>query len=228
MPDLDWKPARLPQRVPLEGDAVVLEPVDPGRHATDLFSSTSNARELWKHLAYGPFASQEVFTAWLQDRAATADPLFYAIVDREAGAARGMASYLRIEQAHGVIEIGHIWFAPALQRTRQATQAIYLLARHAFDDLGFRRLEWKCDSLNVPSRRAAERFGFVFEGIFRQHMVVKGRNRDTAWYGMTDGDWPLRRAAFEAWLAPGNFDLAGRQSESLSAVMARIEPGYGL
>ena len=132
-----------------------------------------------------------------------------------------MASYLRMEPQHGVIEIGHIWFAPALQRTRQATEAIFLMARHAFDELGYRRFEWKCDSLNGPSRRAAERFGFVFEGIFRQHMVVKGRNRDTAWYSMTDGEWPVRRAAFEAWLAPENFDRDGRQRRPL----AEYRPG---
>ncbi len=203
---------------------MVLEPVDPGRHATDLFSSADGAPELWNHLAYGPFASQQEFTAWLKDRVTTDDPLFYAIIDRASGMARGMASYLRVEPAHGVIEIGHIWFAPALQRTRQATEAIYLLARHAFDDLGYRRLEWKCDSLNAPSRRAAERFGFVFEGVFRQHMVVKGRNRDTAWYAMTDGEWPLRRAAFEAWLAADNFTLGGRQHRSLSEIRDGIAP----
>ena len=218
MPCLEWKFARLPQRVSLEGVTVVLQPVDPAQHAKSLFSSSKGAPELWNHLAYGPFANQASFTRWLEDRAATDDPLFYALVDRADGAARGMASYLRMEPLHGVIEIGHIWFAPALQRTRQATEAIYLLARHAFDDLGYRRLEWKCDSLNAPSRRAAERFGFVFEGVFRQHMVVKGRNRDTAWYAMTDGEWPLRRAAFEAWLAPGNFDAQGRQVRSLAEI----------
>jgi RimJ/RimL family protein N-acetyltransferase len=215
MPDLEWKPARVPEKVPLQGATVILEPLEPARHAAELFSSSKDAPELWKHLAYGPFANQEVFTRWLEDRAATDDPLFYALVDRTAGEARGMASYLRIEPEHGVIEIGHIWFAPALQRTRQATEAIFLMARHAFDDLGYRRFEWKCDSLNGPSRRAAERFGFTYEGIFRQHMVTKGRNRDTAWYSMTDGEWPLRRAAFEAWLAPDNFDQEGRQRRSL-------------
>lgn len=194
---------------------MVLEPVDPARHAPALFESSKDAPELWKHLAYGPFANQGVFSRWLRDRAATDDPLFYALIDLAAGGARGMASYLRMEPQHGVIEIGHIWFAPTLQRTRQATEAIFVLARHAFDDLGYRRLEWKCDSLNGPSRRAAERFGFVYEGIFRQHMVTKGRNRDTAWYSMTDGEWPSRRAAFEAWLAPGNFDDEGRQRRSL-------------
>jgi RimJ/RimL family protein N-acetyltransferase len=221
MRELEWKAARLPQRVPLEGSTVVLEAVDPARHAAALFSSSSGAPELWKHLAYGPFANQLVFTRWLEDRAATDDPLFYALIDRTAGEARGMASYLRIEPTHGVIEIGHIWFAPAMQRSRQATEAIFLLARHAFDDLGYRRLEWKCDSLNAPSRRAAERFGFVFEGVFRQHMVVKGRNRDTAWYAITDGEWPLRRAAFEAWLSPENFDDAGSQRRSLAEYRPR-------
>ena len=218
MPGLDWKPARLPERTPLEGDSVVLEPLDPRRHAIALFTSSSAAPELWKHLAYGPFEDQRAFSKWLDERAATDDPLFYAIVDLAAGGARGMASYLRMEPQHGVIEIGHIWFAPALQRTRQATEAIFLLARHAFDDLGYRRLEWKCDSLNVPSRRAAERFGFVFEGVFRQHMVVKGRNRDTAWYSITDMEWPSRRAAFEAWLAPENFNADGGQRRSLAEI----------
>ena len=218
MPGLDWKPARLPQRVPLEGETVVLEPVDSKRHAIALFTSSSAAPELWQHVAYGPFEDQRAFSKWLDERAATDDPLFYAIVDRAAGGARGMASYLRMEPQHGVIEIGHIWFAPALQRTRQATEAIFLLARHAFDDLGYRRLEWKCDSLNTASRRAAERFGFVFECVFRQHMVVKGRNRDTAWYSMTDVEWPSRRAAFEAWLAPDNFNSEGVQRRSLAEI----------
>jgi RimJ/RimL family protein N-acetyltransferase len=221
MPVLDWKPARVPEKVPLEGATVILEPIDPARHAAALFESSKDAPELWKHLAYGPFANLDEFTRWLRDRAATDDPLFYALVDRAAREARGMASYLRMQPEHGVIEIGHIWFAPALQRTRQATEAIFVLARHAFDDLGYRRLEWKCDSLNGPSRRAAERFGFTYEGIFRQHMVTKGRNRDTAWYSMTDGEWPVRRAAFEAWLAPENFDAEGRQRRSLAEYRSR-------
>ena len=223
MPRLDWKPARLPDRSALVGESVTLEPVDPANHAAALFAAAAAAPEIWDFLAYGPFESEEAFTKWLAERAKSDDPLFYAVVDRELGA-RGMASYLRIEATHGVIEIGHIWFAPALQRTRQATEAIFVLARHAFDELGYRRLEWKCDSLNAPSRRAAERFGFVFEGVFRQHMVIKGRNRDTAWYAMTDGEWPLRRAAFQAWLAPANFDPSGRQRESLADLRASIAP----
>jgi RimJ/RimL family protein N-acetyltransferase len=215
MPGLNWSPARTPERAPLEGETVRLEPVDPDRHARDLFTASEGAPSLWDHLAYGPFENQEAFTDWLEDRAASDDPLFYAIIDRASGRAQGMASYMRIVPEHGVIEIGHIWFAPILQRTRQATEAIYLMARHAFDDLGYRRFEWKCDSLNEPSRRAAERFGFVYEGVFRQHMVVKGRNRDTAWFSIVDGEWPAVRAGFEAWLSPENFDEESRQRKSL-------------
>jgi len=218
MPGLDWKPARRPERAPLEGETVRLEPVDPSRHAGDLFATSEGAPELWDYLAYGPFPSQQLFTEWLEERASSRDPLFYAVVDGNSGTAGGMASFMRIKPDNGVIEIGHIWFAPVLQRTHQATEAIYLLARHSFDDLGYRRLEWKCDALNQPSRRAAERFGFVFEGVFRQHMVIKDRNRDTAWFSIVDGEWPAVRAAFEAWLSPDNFDREGRQRHSLAEV----------
>jgi RimJ/RimL family protein N-acetyltransferase len=223
---LKWTPAGTPGRIALNGELVRLESLDPPRHADQLFTAShgdGGDPGLWDHLAYGPFAGQDEFTAWLEQRAASADPLFFAIVDMATMRAQGMASYMRIEPDHGVIEIGHIWFAPALQRTRQATEAIFLLANNAFETLGYRRLEWKCDALNERSRRAAERFGFTFEGVFRQHMVVKGRNRDTAWFAITDGDWPLRRAAFKAWLTPGNFDESGRQRESLSALRALIE-----
>jgi RimJ/RimL family protein N-acetyltransferase len=154
--------------------------------------------------------------AWLTSCAASADPLFLAVIDRASGRAAGVVSYLRIEPEHGVIEIGHIWFGHALQRTPAATETIHLLARHAFDDLGNRRLEWKCDAANARSRRAAERFGFTFEGVFRQHMIIKGRNRDTAWYALLDSEWPAARDAFEAWLAPENFDADGRQRRSLA------------
>jgi RimJ/RimL family protein N-acetyltransferase len=216
--ELNWSPAAVPARTAIDGDLVRLEVLDPERHAASLFTAShvASAEGLWEHLPYGPFAGQAEFTAWLEQRAASADPLFFAVIDWESMRALGMASYLRIEPAHGVIEIGHIWFAPELQRTRQATEAIFLLARTAFDDLGYRRLEWKCDSLNLPSRRAAERFGFTYEGIFRQHMIVKGRNRDTAWFSITDGEWPVRKAAFEQWLAPDNFDGAGKQKRNLS------------
>ncbi|HVC78451.1 MAG TPA: GNAT family protein [Candidatus Micrarchaeaceae archaeon] len=222
---LSWSAAREPTRTAIEGDLVRLEVLDPERHATSLFKSSHapGSDDLWQHLPYGPFAGRAEFTAWLEQRAASTDPLFYAVVDRESMRALGMASYLRIEPEHGVIEIGHIWFAPELQRTRKATEAIFLLARAAFDDLGYRRLEWKCDSLNLPSRRAADRFGFTFEGIFRQHMIVKGRNRDTAWFSITDGEWPLRKAAFEAWLSPGNFESAGKQRRRLAEIRGSLE-----
>ena len=210
----------------IDGDLVRLEVLEPQRHAASLFTSSHvpGAESLWEHLPYGPFAGQAEFTAWLEQRAASTDPLFFAVVDWESMRAVGMASFLRIEPDHGVIEIGHIWFAPELQRTRKATEAIFLLAKTAFDDLGYRRLEWKCDSLNLPSRRAADRFGFNFEGIFRQHMIVKSRNRDTAWFAMTDGEWPLRKAAFEAWLSAENFDETGRQRKTLSELRASLQP----
>jgi RimJ/RimL family protein N-acetyltransferase len=223
--NLNWSAARTPARTAIDGELVRLEVLDPEGHAPSLFTAShvAGAEELWQHLPYGPFAGQADFTSWLEQRAASTDPLFYAVVDRESMRALGMASFLRMKPDNGVIEIGHIWFAPELQRTHKATEAIFLLAKTAFDDLGYRRLEWKCDSLNLPSRRAADRFGFTFEGIFRQHMIVKGRNRDTAWHSMTDGEWPSRRAAFEAWLAPENFDEKGRQRRSLAALRESIQ-----
>ena len=219
---LHWTPAEEPLRIVLDGARTRLEPLDPARHAVSLFESSTGADSIWDYLAYGPFADLATFTAWLVQRAASADPLFYAVIDSAAEGARGMASFMRMDAANGAIEIGHIWFAPALQRTRSATEAIFLLASHAFDDLGYRRLEWKCDSLNAPSRRAAVRFGFTYEGVFRQHMVIKDRNRDTAWFSMTDGEWPLRKAAFEAWLATSNFDELGHQRRSLAEIRAGL------
>jgi RimJ/RimL family protein N-acetyltransferase len=222
---LDWTAARLPQGEPLIGRSVRLEPLDPAAHGMALFNASHDsgaAEPLFRYLPYGPFAGFEDFKSWLDHCAASTDPYFVCVVDGETGAPQGMAAFMRMAPEHGVIEIGHIWFAPALQRTRQATEAIYLMARHSFDDLGYRRLEWKCDALNEPSRRAAARFGFTFEGVFRQHMVVKGRNRDSAWFSILDGEWPQIRAAFEAWLAPENFDVDGRQRQSLSAVRDAI------
>ncbi len=216
--------AKPPQRVPLAGETVVLEPLDAARHGDELFLAAHGADETWLYLPYGPFSNKPEFIAWLEQHGATADPLAFAIIDRSAGAARGIATLMSIVPEHGVIEIGHIWLSGALQRTRQATEAIYVLARYAFDELGNRRLEWKCDAANAPSRRAAERFGFVFEGVFRQHRMIKGRNRDTAWYSITDGEWPSRRAAFEAWLSPDNFDAEGRQRRSLAQFREGIEP----
>jgi RimJ/RimL family protein N-acetyltransferase len=212
----DWKSASSPSRTALDGELVRLEPLDVDRHAAGLYAAQAGAPEIWDYLPHGPFSSEGDFRAWLTASAASHDPLFYAIVDRASGRALGMASYLRIAPEHGVIEVGYIWYSPALQRTRQATEAMYVMARHVFDELGYRRYEWKCNSLNEPSRRAALRLGFIYEGIFRQHMVVKGRNRDTAWYSMLDSEWPAARAAFEAWLRPDNFDSDGRQRRSLA------------
>jgi RimJ/RimL family protein N-acetyltransferase len=195
---------------------VRLEPLDPDRHAEELLAASEGDPQLWRYLSYGPFAGTAELRGWLAERAACTDPLFLAVVETATGRAAGVVSYLRIEPEHGCIEIGHIWFGAPLQRTAVATETIYLLARHVFDDLGYRRLEWKCDAENERSRRAAERFGFTFEGVFRQHMIVKGRNRDTAWFALLDGEWPAARAAFEAWLAPENFDGDGRQRRALA------------
>jgi RimJ/RimL family protein N-acetyltransferase len=213
-----WTPARRPAREVLAGARVDLEPLDE-RHAADLFAASHGDGadpRLWDHLPYGPFADAGAMAAWVAERAASEDPLFFAVVDGATGRAGGMASFLRVEPVHGCIEIGHIWFGAGLQRTPHATEAIWLLARHAFDGLGNRRLEWKCDAANERSRRAALRFGFSFEGIFRQHMIVKGRNRDTAWFSIVDGEWPAVARAFEAWLDPANFDARGVQRRALA------------
>ena len=222
---MSLRPARAPAHRPLIGTRVRLEPLDPDRHAADLLAAAQGDPRLWDYLPYGPFADAAELRTWLAERATSTDPLFLTVVDvatgRAAvatGRAAGVVSYLRIEPEHGCIEIGHIWFGAALQRTPAATETIYVLARHAFDDLGNRRLEWKCDAANARSRRAAQRFGFTFEGVFRQHMIVKGRNRDTAWFSILDSEWPALRAAFEAWLAPENFDAEGRQRNPLKNV----------
>jgi RimJ/RimL family protein N-acetyltransferase len=222
-PRLHWTPAKAPLREPLTGRYVRLEPVDPSRHAKDLFELSHGKGgdpAIWIYMGYGPFGDFTVFQTWLVERAASSDPLFYAVIDTASGLTAGMASFLRIVPADGVIETGHIWFTPALQRTRASTEAIFLMAEYAFDTLGNRRFEWKCNARNEPSRRAAIRFGFTFEGIFRQHMIIKGRNRDTAWFAMIDRDWPGIKAAFEAWLDPANFDSGGRQKKKLDAQAA--------
>jgi len=218
---LHWTPARVPQREALRGDSVRLEPVDVHRHRDALYAASHHdgaAPELFMYLPYGPFTDVNEFTTWLEACAASGDPLFFTVVDRGTNRPAGMASFMRMVPEHGVIEIGHIWFGPVLQNTPAATEALFFLLRHALDDLGYRRMEWKCNALNEASRRAAVRLGFAFEGIFYQHMIAKGRNRDTAWYSILDGEWPSLRANFETWLAPENFDAAGRQRISLSAL----------
>ena len=214
-----WRPARLPQRKILRGRYARLVPLDARIHAPALFAATHGAGHdprLWDYMFVGPFASQKDFSQWLAASARSEDPLFFAIVDRKRGAA-GLASFMRISPGHGVIEIGNIFFAAQLQRQREATEAIFLLLRHAFERLGYRRVEWKCDARNRRSRRAARRFGFRFEGLFRQHMVIKGQSRDTAWFAITDGDWPGIARAYRRWLEPRNFDRAGGQHRKLKA-----------
>jgi RimJ/RimL family protein N-acetyltransferase len=202
---VDPSPARLPRRTTLHGAYVTLAPLQPD-HADELWVATqgSSNEGLWLYLFDGPFQDRTTFDANLQKKAASDDPLFFAILDARSGYPLGYASYMRIEPVHRVIEVGSILYTPALQRTPSATEAMYIMARHVFEDLGYRRYEWKCNALNEPSRRAALRLGFQFEGIFRQHMIVKGRNRDTAWYAMLDSEWPACKAAFERWLEPSN------------------------
>jgi RimJ/RimL family protein N-acetyltransferase len=214
---VNGRPARRPARITLEGAYTTLVPLDALTHARDLYAPTHGAERqtLWRYLWDGPFASEAEFRAALERKAASDDPLFFAITGPRSGRALGYASYLRIEPGHRCIEVGSILFAPELQRTVAATEAMYLMARHAFEDLGYRRYEWKCDALNRPSIRAALRLGFTFEGVFRQHMIVKGHNRDTAWFAMLDSEWPARKAAFERWLAAENFDAEGRQKTVL-------------
>lgn len=223
MKDLSgWTARARPERRVHEGRYARLEPLDPARHGDQLYEAGSGraAEELWRYLFERPFPDRASFAGWLEKSAATEDPLFFAVVDKETGCAEGRLTFMRIDTAHGVIETGNILFGPAMARTRAATEAIYLQARHVFDDLGYRRFEWKCNDRNEPSKRAAIRFGFSFEGVFRQHMVVKGENRDTAWFAMLDHEWPARRRAFERWLDPANFDESGGQRLSLSALNA--------
>jgi RimJ/RimL family protein N-acetyltransferase len=221
---LQWSGAQCPAHGQLRGAHVLLRPVDPEGDAEPLYAATHPPHgdpALWTYLPYGPYDSPEQLRQLLLDGAARSeDPLFYALVPLGDELPLGLASYLRITPEFGVIEIGHICFGSALQRTTAASEAIYLLARHAFEDLGYRRLEWKCDALNAPSRRAAERFGFTFEGIFRQHLIVKGRNRDTAWFAIVDRDWPAIRDGFETWLSEENFDDSGRQRRALGELIA--------
>ena len=202
-----------------------VEPLDPARHGAQLHAANrldADGRN-WTYLPYGPFATEDDYLGWLNGVAAASDPMFHTIVDLASGEAVGVASYLRIDPAAGSIEVGHINYSPKLQRTVAATEAMYLMMQRAFD-LGYRRYEWKCHALNAPSRAAAQRFGFSYEGIFRQARVDKGRNRDTAWYAAIDREWPALDAAFRRWLDPANFDEKGRQRQRtpLSALTSPI------
>jgi RimJ/RimL family protein N-acetyltransferase len=211
-----WVPPPYPPRDPMQGRLCRVEPIDE-RFATDLYAATARDADgrNWTYLGYGPFTTEEDYRRWLMTTCFGSDPFFHAIVDLASGRAVGVASYMRIEPAMGSIEVGHIHFSPVLQRAPAATEAMFLMMQRAFA-LGYRRYEWKCDALNAASRAAARRFGFSFEGIFRQAGMYKGRNRDTAWYAVIDEEWPALSRAFETWLDPGNFDRAGLQRISLT------------
>jgi RimJ/RimL family protein N-acetyltransferase len=214
-PPVDATPAKPPGPVTLTGRFGSVTRLDAARHGADLWNAVRGHDDIWDYLPVGPFQDEPSFGAWLAERERSTSPYyFYSILDPD-GRALGIFSLMRAEPAMRVIEIGHIVYGASLQRTPLATEAQYLLARYAFETLGYRRYEWKCNALNAASRRAALRFGFTYEGTFRQHMIVKGRSRDTVWFSMLDGEWPARKAAFERWLAPDNFDRYGRQKTKL-------------
>jgi RimJ/RimL family protein N-acetyltransferase len=221
----DPSSAPRPGRRDHEGRFARVEPLDSERHADDLFAAShgdATRDRIWDYLPYGPFPSREAFDAHLGAQAVSEDPLFFAIRPHASGQVKGIASLMAIEPSHRSIEIGHIWLGPDLQRTPAATEALYLLIAHAMDDLGYRRMEWKCDAANAASRGAACRLGFTHEGVFYQHRIVKGRNRDTAWFSILDHEWPARRANFEVWLDPGNFDGDGQQRRSLGEMNREV------
>jgi RimJ/RimL family protein N-acetyltransferase len=216
--------ARPPERQAMAGERVRLEPIDSELHAQSLYALSHGPEMawLWDYLSYGPFADLADFTGWLEGCAGSADPLYFAVIDLQSGRASGMTSFMNIVPADARIEAGQIWYAPPVQRTPLPTEAIFLMLTRVFDELGYRRLEWKCNDLNEPSKQAARRLGFTYEGTFRQHMIVKGRNRDTAWFSMLDSEWPAVRTNLVRWLSPENFDAEGRQRTSLSALNAAI------
>lgn len=218
----DFSPPPPPGPARIEGRFVTLERLDPARHAEDLFHANRGHDHLWDYLFNGPYRTFEDYRAWQESVAPGLDPFFYALRDRRSGKVAGVAAFMRIDAANGVIEIGHIQFAPFVQRTAAASEAIMLMIAWAFG-AGYRRVEWKCNALNTPSCRAAERYGFTYEGTFRNHMIVKGRSRDTAWYAITDADWPKVEAAHRRWLSPDNIEDAGRQRRDLQAI--RRDPG---
>ncbi len=215
-----WSPRPRPPRTAMAGRFCTIEPLDPERHAAQLFAAYAEDREdrIWTYLPRGPYESPGEYRSWAEAACRGDDPLVHTILDNTTGEAVGTASYMRIEPAIGVIEIGSITYSPRLQRRPAATEAMYLMMRRVFDELGYRRYEWKCDSLNQPSREAAARLGFRYEGLFRQATITRGRNRDTMWFSVTDGEWPALRAAFEGWLDPANFAADGTQRRRLASL----------
>ncbi|HUF87681.1 MAG TPA: GNAT family protein [Thermohalobaculum sp.] len=226
LPD-SWAPPPRPVRAAMQGRFVRLEPLVVA-HAEPLHEANSLDREgrLWTYMGYGPFETLDAYRRWVGEVTRDGDPMFYAIVGQDDGRPVGVASYLRITPASGAIEVGNICYSPLLQRTPGATETMYLMMRWAFE-AGYRRYEWKCDALNAPSRRAAQRLGFSYEGVFRQATLYKGRNRDTAWYAVIDSEWPALQTAFETWLDPASFDAGGRQRESLSALTRPLLANIG-
>jgi RimJ/RimL family protein N-acetyltransferase len=222
-PIAGWQGVASPGREPLVGQYCRLEPVDVARHAEDLYHAyraAADGRD-WTYLMVGPFGSLDAYREHLTRAAASADPMHHAVIDLATGKAVGTLALMRIDRANGVIEVGHVTYSPQLKRTRIATEALFLLMQRVFDELGYRRFEWKCDSLNGPSRAAALRYGFTFEGIFRQAIVYRERNRDTAWYSIIDSEWPALRQSYARWLEPGNFDAEGQQREKLADLIAK-------
>jgi RimJ/RimL family protein N-acetyltransferase len=220
----NWQPRPRPERVVLEGRYVRLEPLSAQKHGDGLYqaSSVADAAERFRWLFDYPPESRAAFQPWLEKAAASDDPLFFAVIDKASGKVAGRQTLMRIEPAHGVIEIGNIYWGPLVSRKPAATEAQFLFMRYIFDDLGYRRYEWKCNNANEPSKRAAERFGFQFEGVFRQNLVVKGQNRDTAWYSIIDKEWPALKRAYQEWLDPVNFDSEGRQKRRLEELRAEV------
>jgi RimJ/RimL family protein N-acetyltransferase len=212
--------AKPPERRPMYGRYVTAESLDPAKHGEALWQGLGGnvSHDLWRYMRSGPFTDRPAFDAYLVEKAGSADPLYFALINRATGSAAGHAAYMRIDTCQRVIEVGAIVYTPEFQKTRAATEAMYLMARYVFEELGYRRYEWKCNVLNDASQRAARRLGFAFEGVFRQHMIVKGRSRDTAWYAMLDSEWPSRKREFERWLAEENFDEDGRQKTRLRHV----------
>jgi RimJ/RimL family protein N-acetyltransferase len=218
-----WTPRPPPPRTAIYGRFCRVEPIDAARHGPALFAANRHDPEglNWTYLVQEPFADYPSYRAWLERVAAGEDPLFHAIVDQQSGGAVGVAAYMRIDRPNGVIEVGNINYSPLLQKRPAATEAMFLMMRRAFAELGYRRYEWKCDALNAASRAAALRLGFRYEGLFRQATVYKGRNRDTAWFSIIDSEWPALQRAYAAWLAPGNFDDAGRQRIGLASIITQ-------
>lgn len=218
MTDLaNWTARPRPPRVVLDGHHARLEPLSAAKHGDDLFeaATVADADGRFRYLGEYPPENRAAFQPWLDKAEASEDPLYYAVIDKATGKAGGRQTFLRIDPANGVIEIGHIHWGPLIARKPAATEAHFLFMKHAFDDLGYRRWEWKCNNANEPSKRAADRFGFTHEGVFRQHMIIKGQNRDTAWYSIIDTEWPALKAAYEGWLDPSNFDRDGNQKRRL-------------